>query len=179
MSKSFTIDIDTSSLNALFDELTVEVELAARPAAQAAAQVLYDSVQQNVRGIGRVTGNLANAIYQAFSESNSAPGIATYHVSWNARKAPHGHLVEFGHIQRYASYIGKDGRWHTAVKPNMRGKPRPSRRASQAAKDAYYVLRPGGPAQVPAKSFIRAAASRFPQALQAAETELLNRIAKK
>lgn len=44
-------------------------------------------------------GLLQEAIYLAFSESRSAPesGIATYSVSWNSSRAPHGHLLEFGH----------------------------------------------------------------------------------
>jgi len=76
---------------------------AARPAAQAGAQVIYDEVRRNVARIKRKTGNLASSIYQAYSADNSQPGGAqTYHVSWNAKKAPHGHLVEFGHLQRYA-----------------------------------------------------------------------------
>ena len=175
---SMTISLDTGALNDIMDELGDAIEEAARPAAQAAAQVLYDEVNRNVASIGKVSGNLDASIYQAYSADNSGPGSATYHVSWNAKKAPHGHLIEYGHIQRYASYIGKDGKWHTAVRPEMRGKPKPKRRASQAEKDAYYVLRPGGPVQVPARSFVRKVASKFPLALDAAQAELLKRIAK-
>jgi hypothetical protein len=172
-----TISADTSSIDALLDQLGDDVETAARPAAQAGAQVLYEEVQSNVRRLGRKTGNLYNAIYQAFSASNSGPGKATYHIGWRTSgagtKAPHGHLVEYDHIQRYATYIGRDGKWYTAVRPSMRGRPKPSRRASQAVKDAYYVPRKGGPQQIPGKRFIRNAASKFPQALDAAEAKLL------
>ncbi|GEM_PF-365986 len=44
-------------------------------------------------------GLLRDAIYLAFSENRSRPlkGFFVYSVSWNARKAPHGHLLEFGH----------------------------------------------------------------------------------
>jgi hypothetical protein len=174
---TFTISVDTSSLNALLDQLGSDAEASVRPAAQAAAQVLYEEVRKNVRRMGTKTGNLFNAIYQAYSESNSRPGKATYHIGWRTSgagvKAPHGHLLEYGHIQRYAAYIGKDGRWHTAVRPSMRGRPKPSQRASQAVKDAYYVMRKGGPAQIAARPFIRPAASKFPQALAAAEAKLL------
>jgi hypothetical protein len=96
-------------------------------------------------------------------------------VSWNHRKAPHGHLVEFGHVQRYASYVGKDGNWYTAVRPEMRGKPKPKRGASQAAKDAYYVKLPA-PRQVPAHAPVRRATSKFEQALGAA-AEVLQKAA--
>lgn len=173
---SMTISADLSGLNDLLSDLGERVELAARPAAQAGAQVLYDAVQRNVASIGRVTGNLASSIYQAYSRDHSGPGRATYHVSWNARRARHGHLVEYGYTQRYATYIGSDGRWHTAVRPEMRGKPRPPRSANQAVKDAYYV--PLDQArQVAAKPFIRPAAALFDQAAAAATEVLLRTLA--
>ena len=171
-----TIRVDTAALGDLFDHLNAEVVAAVRPAAQAASQVLYDAVKSNVAALGRKTGNLDRAIYQAYSAAHSAAGKATYHISWNARKAPHGGLVEFGHIQRYASYLGSDGNWHTAVRPSMRGKPAPKRRASQAVKDAYYVLRAGGPVQVAARPFVRGAASRADQAVEAAKAVLLAKV---
>lgn len=161
------LSMDMSSLDTMLNEMGDEAEEAARPAAQAAAQVLYDEVVRNVGAIPTKTGKLRQAIYQAFSEANSGPGHATYHVSWNVRKAPHGHLVEFGHIQRYVTYIGKDGNYYTAKRPESRGKPRPARTATQAVKDAYYVPLTT-PKQVPARSFVRRATSKFPQAVAAA-----------
>jgi hypothetical protein len=162
-------------MDAVFDSLEDDVIAAARPAAQVAAQVLYDEVLRNVRRLGTVTGNLARSVYQVYSQDNSADGRAVYHISWNRRKAPHGGLVEFGHVQRYATYIGKDGNWYTAVRAEMRGKRAPSRTASQAVKDAYYVKLPV-PKQVAAKSFLRSAAIKLPQARDAAEAELLRRL---
>jgi hypothetical protein len=157
---SFSIDVDLAGAEAMLDALAGDIEAAARPAAQAAAEVLYRTVLKNVDAIGTVTGNLRGAIYQAYSPDQSGHGKAVYHISWRTSgsggpRAPHGHLVEFGHVQRYASYIGSDGHWYTAVRPEMRGKPRPRRNASQAERDAYYVLRKGGPLQVPARPFIR------------------------
>lgn len=93
---------------------------AARPAAQAGAQVIYEEVRRNVVRIKRKTGNLAASIYQAYSTDNSRPGGAqTYHVSWNAKKAPHGHLVEFGHLQRYEVIYEPETRrlWTDKSKP--------------------------------------------------------------
>jgi len=176
---SFTIKADTSGLNSFLDELEGVVDEAVRPAAQAGTQVLYDEVQKNVSRIGKKTGNLAASIYQVYSKDGSGPGYATYHVSWNTKKAPHGHLVEYGHIQRYASYVGRDGKWYTAKRPEARGKKKPGKNASQAERDAYYVLRPGGPAQIAAQPFVRPAAAKFPQALNAAEAELMKRIVAK
>lgn len=175
---SVTISADLSGLNSLIDELQGDVEEAARPAAQAASQVLYEQVKSNVNALGKVTGNLAASIYQAYSQDNSAPGMATYHISWSRKKAPHGHLVELGHLQRYRYYKGNDGQIRPMVRPGMDDKPRPKRSASQAEKDAYYVTLPT-PIQVPAKAFVRNAAARFPQAIAAAEAELLKRINKK
>lgn len=175
---SLTIKVDTAQVERMLDTMAGELDDAVRPAAQAAAQVLYDEVKRNVSKIGRKTGRLSDAIYQVYSRDNSGPQRATYHVSWNTRKAPHGHLVEFGHIARYASYVGRDGQWYTAVRPEMRGKPKPKRRASQAAKDAYYVLRKDGPVQLAARPFVRPAQSQFGAAMEAAKAELIRRINK-
>lgn len=175
---SMTISFDTSSLNSLMDELEGAVDEAVRPAAQAAADVLYKAVKNNVQALGKKTGNLDRSIYQAFSQDKSTPGKASYDVSWNHKKAPHGHLIEFGHLQRYRYYRGNDGQIRPMVRPGMEGRKPPGRRASRAEKDAYYVALPT-PIQVPAKSFVRNAASRFPEALAAAEAELLKRINQK
>ncbi len=164
-----TIGIDMGSVRSMFADIKRDLTAAARPAAQAGAQVLYEAVLQNVASIGRKSGNLAGSIYQVYSERQSGPGKATYHVSWNTRKAPHGHLLEFGHIQRYAVNLADDGNWYTLVRPSKRGQPRPKRRASQAEKDAYYVPRAGGPQQIAAKPFIRPAQYKMGAALEAAK----------
>jgi hypothetical protein len=166
------LKVDLAGLHGLLDAMGDAAESGSRPAAQAAAQVLYDEAKRNVAAIGRRTGNLDQSIYQAFSKANSGPGHATYHVSWNPRKAPHGHLVEFGYMQRFASYVGKDGNWYTAVRPSMRGKPAPGPKASPATKAAYYVAL-ATPKQVAARSFMRKAQSAFPLAQLAAEVKLL------
>lgn len=169
------VRVDLSSVNAMLQEMGDRAESAARPSAQAAAQVLYEGVQANVKRLGQHSGNLARSIYQVYSHENSGEGRATYHISWNHRKAPHGALVEFGHIQRYVSFIGSDGLWYTAIRPGMRGKPRPKRSASQAAKDAYFVTLPT-PKQVSAKAFVRSAMANSEDAIAAAKEELLKRI---
>jgi HK97 gp10 family phage protein len=161
------LSVDLSGLNTMLTDMGERAEEAARPAAQAAAQVLYDEVRRNVAAIPRKTGKLAQSIYQVFSQTNSGDGRATYHVSWNHRKAPHGNLVEFGHIQRYVTYMGSDGTFYVAKRPESRGKPKPRRGASQAVKDAYYVPLPA-PKQVPPQSFVRKAQNKFPQAAEAA-----------
>lgn len=174
--KSFSIDTDMSGLDAYIDALGDAVDKAVRPAAQAAAQVLYDQVKMNVAGLGKKTGNLANSIYQKYSPEKSQDGKrATYHISWNASKAPHGHLVEYGYLQRYKYYQDDQGRVRPMVRPGMEGKKRPGRRASAAEKAAYYVTLPA-PIQVPGKAFVRRAESAMDKAYKAAEAELLRRI---
>lgn len=60
-------------------------------------------------------GTLRDSVYVAFRDRESKEGFASYRVSWNARVAPHGHLIEFGHWQTHARYIGSDGEWHTGA----------------------------------------------------------------
>lgn len=177
--RSFSISLDLAAFDDLIDADVAAIEAAARPAAQAGAQVLYEAVQRNVASIGRVTGNLARSIYQAYSASNSGNGVVTYHIGWNHKKAPHGHLVEFGHVQRYATYLDEAGNWKTAVR-NVNGPiKRPGRKASQAAKDAYYVPLKGGPKVVGARPFIRPAQALFPQAQAAMVERLMQELAEK
>ena len=189
---TFSIEADLSGLDALLGQLEDGAAEAVRPMAQAAAQVFYDRVKTNVKALGRETGNLEDSIYQAFSPEKSQDGKrAEYHVSWNHKTAPHGHLVEYGYLQRYRYYKdnqgavrpmvrpGMDGKPRPGMegkpRPGMEGKPRPGRHASQAEKDAYYVTLPT-PKQVPGKAFVRSAGSALPDALRAAEDELLRRI---
>lgn len=183
MSKSFTIRVDSSAVNKLFDDAEAEMYAAARVAAQAGAQILYDQVKQNVSKIGVQKGNLKNSIYQVFDKEASVKvgtfagrdvySRATYSISWRTARtgtgtiAPHGALIEYGYLQRYASYVGKDGKWYTAVRPEMQGKPKPRRNAPQSVKDAYYVPRKGRPIQHPARPFVRAAVSAFDRAADA------------
>lgn len=173
-----TMGLNLTGLRAQMEAMGELSDEAARPAAQAAAQVLYNEVGKNVAKIKRKTGNLASSIYQAYSKDNSAPGLAVYHVSWNARKAPHGNLVEFGHLQRYEYYQDDQGKVRPRVRPEMMGKPRPkSNGRNRAALDAYYVTLPV-PKQVPARSFVRSAQSAFPAAQAAARDKLIEIIVK-
>ncbi|WP_289241192.1 HK97 gp10 family phage protein [Delftia sp.] len=135
--------------------------------------MIYDRVKLNVSALGRVTGKLDRSIYQYYSTEKSVDGErAEYHVSWNHKKAPHGHLLEWGWLQRYV--YRPDG-MGPMVRPGMEGKPKPKRRASQAEKDAYYVTLPV-PKQIAGKAFMRSAESSMPEAQKAAEQELLRRI---
>lgn len=166
------LNIDTEGLEQLLRERADAVEAAARPAAQAMAQVYYDEVKRNVAAIPQKTGNLGKSIYQVFSQTDSVEGVASYHVSWNPRKAPHGHLLENGHLQRYVTYVGSNGQIYTAKRPEAYGKPRPRRSASQAERDAYY-LPLATPRQVKAYAFVRRALSKTTEAVEAGKKVIL------
>lgn len=152
MSRAFSIKFDAAAAYRMLDDVADECEAAARPAAQAMAQVLYDQVKANVGRLRRRTGNLAASIYQAYSASNSRPGVAAYHVSWNAKKAPHGHLVEFGHLQRYEISFDRDSNRfithkdrplaapkHVAARPFIRPAMGHAQRALDAGRGRYFA----------------------------------------
>lgn len=146
---SFNLSIDMSAFESEMEQLADRAEKAARPAAQAGAQVLYERVKVNVAALGRKTGNLNSSIYQAYSANNSGEGKATYHVSWNATKAPHGHLVEWGYIKRWQS-IMINGKWVT-----LKNRPLAT------------------PVQVPGKAFMRRAKDAIPMAEEAMRAKFL------
>jgi hypothetical protein len=133
------------------DALAAELEAPVRPAAQAMTQVFYDRVVANVGGIRKKTGNLARSIYQAYSKDNSSPTRAVYHVSWNARQAPHGHLVEFGHLMRYEVSFDPETKRFTTHKDRPLAAPK----------------------HVAARPFLRPALSYTQQALDAGEARYL------
>lgn len=172
-----TIAMDTTSLNRFLDELGESVDKAVRPAAQAGAQVLYDQVRSNVARMTK-SGQLLAAIYQVYSKDRSSDLKAIYHIGVNNLKAGWWHNVEFGHLQRYAAYQDEQGRVRLRVRPEMIGKPKPSRgggKKSRARLDAYYVPL-AQPVHVAAKPFLRSAVSRASDALVAAENVLFEHI---
>lgn len=99
-------DLDITKTLEKIDNVQKKVESAIRPAVLAGAQVYVDEVKiRAFRGGSirylkgkrkRLAGLLAQSIYKAYDEKKSNTQTAVYEVSWNKRKAPHGHLVEFG-----------------------------------------------------------------------------------
>lgn len=172
--KSFIINFD--ALKTASERVKKSLKGQARPIAQAGADVVYEQVRSNVAALPANTGNLYKSIYQVYSERRSTADRAVYAVSYRTgwgvkadRKgggtiAPHGHLLEYGWVQRYQVYIDKNGNFKTAIRPENYGKKPPRRRASQAEKDAFYMPRPGGPVQWVAKPFMRPAIDSSKQA---------------
>lgn len=72
-------------------------------------------------------GLLADSIYVAYDEKGSSSTNFIYSVSWNHKRAPHGHLIEFGHWQPYRVVFDKSkGQWIT-----LKDKPRPKKIAAR------------------------------------------------
>ena len=118
------ISINAAKFKQELQATAAELGRATRPAAQAGAQVIYDrakSISSTIRskhehkfyGTNAVygpyqPGNLFRSIYQAFSKDNSFSDVSTYHISWNADKAPYGAMVELGTSKAGArSFIGR------------------------------------------------------------------------
>jgi hypothetical protein len=159
----FDTRFDDDGACAWIDAVFGDAQAALRPAAQVAAQVLYGEalVRVPVSGphVGKggklyPGGSLKSAIYQAYSSDNSNAAQATYHISWNAAKAPHGHLVEYGHWQPYKVVRYANGNFVTIKTEKL-----------------------DSPKWVPAHSFIRASHdAKAAAALQAGAAEWLRRM---
>jgi hypothetical protein len=182
------LSLDVSQLHAAFGNMGTKIDDAIRASAQAGAQVFYNEAQARAPA---ASGRLQDAIYQKFIPEMSADGVrATYKVSWRTGygksadgtalvTAPHGHLLEFGWVQRYQVYYNKRGEFKTMVRPDAKGKKKPGKFASQATKDAYYVLRKGGPVQWLPKSFIRTAyTAKEGAAAEAMKSKLIEQLTK-
>jgi HK97 gp10 family phage protein len=80
---------------------------ALRPAAHAGALVFYREMRIRVPVD---EGDLYAAIYRVHVDSKSNPTRQVYQVGPNVKKAPHWHLVEFGHWRVNVVVRGMDGR---------------------------------------------------------------------
>jgi HK97 gp10 family phage protein len=115
--------LEVEKITTFTAELRVAVEESLRPVAQAGAQVFYSAVKDNPNfprsermhyfygtaakamppGLKKqfrygpfYPGNLQAAVYQAFAKERSTRKEQVYNVSWNRKKAPYGHMVEYG-----------------------------------------------------------------------------------
>lgn len=168
------LSVDTSSITDMLASLGQDIEGSLRAVAQAGAQVYYEAVKENVSRIKTKTGNLNKSIYQKYSPEESVDGKkAVYRISWNWTKAPHGGLVEWGHLMRYRYYQDDKGNLMPMIRPEKIGTPKPKKNAPQSKKDEYYVTLPDGPVQIAGKAFVRNALDKTPQAISAMELKLV------
>lgn len=82
----------------------------ARSMAVAGGKVIRDDAKMRVP---TRTDTLYNALYLAYRDKSKGTRQARYSVSWNSKKAPHGHLVEFGYVQVYRVHVNENGRFWT------------------------------------------------------------------
>lgn len=110
--------MDLSGINAKLDRLARSASEAARPAAQAGAQVFHDEVRARVpvsakpHKSGKQTlspGTLRRAIYQAYADDESGDGKATYRISWNKTHAFYGRFLEHGTVKMAAKPFLRPG----------------------------------------------------------------------
>lgn len=84
-------------------------ESLARSMAVAGGEVFRDEAK---RQVPVDEGVLQSSIYLAYREKFSTKTRVQYSVSWNHRRAPHGHLIEFGHWRvNELVPIGAGGMW--------------------------------------------------------------------
>lgn len=118
--------VDMSEVFAGLDRLAAAREPIARAMGVAMGQEVRDEAKVRAPvlepgGEGydqQQPGTLRDAIYLAFDRRKHVlnPGAYTYTVSWNSKRAPHGHLKEFGFEQNYRVARGATtGLWYTPL----------------------------------------------------------------
>ena len=111
--KTFSISTDLRQFDDLMRDFVKGAKDAAVPAAEAGAKVLYEATR-NLTPVGKKghwfsgglkggkgrywfnAGNLKASIYMVLSKDNTFDGYATYHISWNYKKAPYAYMVHNG-----------------------------------------------------------------------------------
>lgn len=115
-SKTFSVSTDLSAFTDLMQEVVDASMDAVVPAAEAGAKLIYQATVQatphgdrghwftgSEGGKGRYwfpAGTLRNSIYSVLSKDNTGRGYATFHISWNYKKAPYAYMVHNGHRKR-------------------------------------------------------------------------------
>lgn len=128
MAKSSRVDV--SSLTAGLALLGEAKESIARAMGYAMGVEVRDEAQLRAplgtpEGGSITPGLLKSAIYVAYDDQRRLlnPYSYRYTVSWNSKKAPHGHLQEFGHWMPYQYVKTEDGEYWTLkpLQPNSAG----------------------------------------------------------
>lgn len=113
-SKTFSVTTDLTAFTDLMQEVVDASHDAVVPAAAAGSELIYRATLQatphgkkghwftghNYKRTGARywfnAGNLRASIYQVLSQDNTGPGYATFHISWNYKKAPYAYMVHNG-----------------------------------------------------------------------------------
>ena len=117
--------VDMSEVIKGFDKLLAVREPVARAMGVAMGQDVRDEAKVRAPVLkpgnegtdDQQPGTLRDAIYLAFDKRGRVLNGASYKyvVSWNSKRAPHGHLVEFGHWLTYEYARTADGRFYTPI----------------------------------------------------------------
>ncbi|HDS1002019.1 hypothetical protein [Stenotrophomonas phage BUCT603B1] len=104
------LEIDTASVMAGLADLQEQAYSVARTMGAAVGAAMRDEAKSRVRSD---SGRLAAAIVVKFAQEWSTKREVRYIVTWNRKKAPHGHLVEFGHWRTNVVTQLPNGQWIT------------------------------------------------------------------
>lgn len=119
MADGYRLTLDHSEWEAGFAALAGPVrESLARRMLVEGGVLLRDASKGNARMAANKEGNetrglLASAIYLVYEKEAETKHSFTYKISWNAKIAPHGHLIEFGHWMTHKVYKAVNGEWYT------------------------------------------------------------------
>lgn len=125
MADGFATKVDMSSVQAGLAKLAGPLrESLARSMAVAGGKVLRDEAKLlapvgTEEGGSIHPGALKDAIYLAHKDAKSSASQQVYSVTWNSKKAPHGHLIEFGHWQPYVVAKTPAGYYSTKIKKDV------------------------------------------------------------
>jgi hypothetical protein len=119
MTDGYRIKLDSREWDKAFSALEGPVrESLARRMLVSGGVLLRDAAKSNARmpankeGV-ELRGVWADSMYLARDEEAENKTTFAYKVSWNATKAPHGHLLEFGHWMTHKVYKASNGEWYT------------------------------------------------------------------
>lgn len=119
MADGVSAKVDMSGWMSFLDRLDGPIRVSlARSMAVAGGEVIRDEAK--LRAPQGPTGNLAASIYLAYRDQRSTDSQILYSVTWNKAKAPHGHLIEFGHWQIHPAVLLEDGRWISNTKIRLK-----------------------------------------------------------
>lgn len=120
---SINVRVDMEDVLSKLDGLPELRVPLSRSMAVAAGKVFRDEAKARApvgtEGESKAPGTLRDALYLAYKTNSNTEKEVRYWVTWNAKKAPHGHLIEFGHWQTHVARKGRGGRWYSGQKKDV------------------------------------------------------------
>lgn len=103
------VSFDMKEVEEGLDDLGEHIYDVSRAMGRAVGMAMRDEAKQQAP---KKSGKLAAAVYVAFDDKSTESRVV-YSVSWNRKKAPHGHLLEFGHWRTNVVVQRANGQWIT------------------------------------------------------------------